>query len=344
MIYTIQSSERTKSIGSDFETKALLYLMNFRDDSNEVHYFVVDFFNDLTGFDRYSSKSWDLQSKAAKKNYQADIGKELVTLYKNFSSSFNFDHYILFLGGLAETIRVDNSKSVFGVSNIKSESRIKIENALLKECQKKSYIEKEKEDIDTIRDFIKHVIFVIDDKEKSEYIKSIVKVNPLIVPSNTILEQIFNQIRDAQSAKKNNNTVEGIVLQSQDEFIYYNRHLTNQEIKMMVLNRIINNEIMQRGITPSFFPVYSRIPETERKDMFEDCQLNIARTIFDKNNADNFWRLFNNIYEILTNNIGIHIESAYKLIDVNILKSLPFMDILSVKYFMAVIKDGIYDN
>lgn len=138
--------------------------------------------------------------------------------------------------------------------------------------------------------------------------------------------------------------VEGIILQTQDEFIYHNRHLTNQEIKMMVLNRIINNEIMQRGITPSFSPIINRIPETERKNIFEDCQLNIARTIFDKNNTDNFWGFFNNVYEVLAKCDNISVEEAYRLIDINYLRLLPFMDILSVKYFIAVIKDGIYDH
>lgn len=344
MVYTIQSSERTKAIGSDFETKALLYLMNFRDDSDEIHYFVVDFFNDLTGFDRLSKKSWDLQSKAAKNNFQSDLGKELVTLYKNYSSSFKFDHYILFIGGIADTIRIDNSLNVFNLTNIKPNSISKIEKALLKECTNKTYIEKDKANLEMIRDFLANVIFVIDDKEKYDYIRSIVKVNPLIVPPNYILEQIFNQIRDAQSSKKNNNIVEGIILQTQDEFIFYNRHLTNQQIKMMVLNRIINNEIMQRGITPSFLSIYNRIPETERKNMFEDCQLNIARTIFDKNNAENFWLFFNNIYEILTKDLELLVEAVYKLIDISFLRALPFMDVISTKYFIAVIKDGIYDH
>ena len=40
MSYTIQSSEKLRKSGADMETKALLYLMNFRDDSNEIYYFI----------------------------------------------------------------------------------------------------------------------------------------------------------------------------------------------------------------------------------------------------------------------------------------------------------------
>lgn len=49
MSYTVKSSERLRKSGSEAETKALLYLMNFRPDSDDIYYFVVDFFNDLTG-------------------------------------------------------------------------------------------------------------------------------------------------------------------------------------------------------------------------------------------------------------------------------------------------------
>ena len=46
MTYIVKSSERLRPAASETETKALLYLMNFREDSEEVYYFVVDFFND----------------------------------------------------------------------------------------------------------------------------------------------------------------------------------------------------------------------------------------------------------------------------------------------------------
>lgn len=79
MPYIVKSTEKTRKSGAETETKALLYLMNFRNDSEEIYYFIVDFFNDLTGMDTYSDKLWDLQSKEAKGNSPKAIGKELVT-------------------------------------------------------------------------------------------------------------------------------------------------------------------------------------------------------------------------------------------------------------------------
>lgn len=60
MSYTVKSSEKTVKSGAEGETKALLYLMNLRADSDEINYFVVDFFNDLTGMDRFATKLWDV--------------------------------------------------------------------------------------------------------------------------------------------------------------------------------------------------------------------------------------------------------------------------------------------
>lgn len=56
MSYTVKSSEKTRKSWAETETKALLYLMNLRKDSEEIYYFIVDFFNDLTGMDALSDK------------------------------------------------------------------------------------------------------------------------------------------------------------------------------------------------------------------------------------------------------------------------------------------------
>lgn len=109
MAYTVKSSERLRPSAADTETKALLYLMNFRDDSDEIFFFVVDFFNDLTGMNKMGDKLWDLQSKGDKQPSPYIIGTELVTLYKNFVSEFEFAYYIIFLGGVSSSLRIDDS-------------------------------------------------------------------------------------------------------------------------------------------------------------------------------------------------------------------------------------------
>lgn len=110
MSYLVSSSEKLRKSAAETETKAMLYLMNFYEDSDEIYYFVVDFFNDITGMNRTSRALWDMQSKGAKNSSPKAIGAELVTLYKNYISEFDFKAYILFLGGVTGAFRVDGKK------------------------------------------------------------------------------------------------------------------------------------------------------------------------------------------------------------------------------------------
>lgn len=342
MEYKIQSSEKTTASGAEYETKALLYLMNFSKDCKEVYYFVVDFFNDLTGVDRFSDKLWDAQSKGNKNTSPKQLGKELVTLLKNYISEINFESYIIFLGGVSNSVRIDNKITIFGIDNIKAKAIEKIKEGLVEESRKKGYIDESKITDKSIEDFLSKVSFVVDDKTKCEYVKSIIEVNPIIIPDDIVLEQIFNQIRDAQSAKKNNGNIEGVTIRTTDEFLYYNRHLNVNEIRMMVLSRLVNNNIMQKGVPHSFIDIYSKFPQEIKKDKLEDCQLSIAKMLFDKNNADNFWKFFSNIYEVLSKNPNETIDILYRNLDRRILNRMDLLDVVSVKYFMAIVKDGMY--
>lgn len=140
MVYTVSSSEKLRKSAADSETKALLYLMNFHENNDEIHYFVVDFFNDLTGMDRMADRLWDIQSKGAKNNSPKALGRELVTLYKNFVSYFEFDSYILFVGGVSSTVRIDSTKNIFEIDNIQENAREKLKEGLVEEAQSKTYI------------------------------------------------------------------------------------------------------------------------------------------------------------------------------------------------------------
>lgn len=257
MSYTVRSSERTRSSGAEHETKALLYLMNLRGDSNEIHYFVVDFFNDLTGMDRFAESLWDVQSKGAKNNSPAAVGKELVTLFKNYLSDIDFKEYILFLGGVSSTVRVDNTLDIFDLSNIKPSALSKLKEGLKKEAEEKTYINDSDVTDANIDNFLQKVTFVVDNNSPSEYVKAIIKDHPDIIPEERILSAIFNEIRNAQSELKNT-VVEGVVIQTTDEVLRYCRHLTNSEIRLLTLNRIINrNPVEKNSIPPSFLSIYS---------------------------------------------------------------------------------------
>lgn len=341
MPYIIKSSEKLRPSAAETETKAMLYLMSFRKDSNEIYYFIVDFFNDLTGMDSYSDKMWDLQSKGDKNPSPNTIGTELVTLYKNYVSEFDFAFYIVFLGGVTSSLRINSDLNQFDISNIKKTALEKIKSGLKSECYKKTYINNCDISDDKIDDFLNKIYFVVDDKDKSDYIKKIIKLNRSITPSTEKLNAIFNEIRDIQASKKHISVVEGKIINSPDEALNFGRHLTSEEIKLLVLNRILNQDVFNSRIPISFYNIYTSFPEEKRKSMLEDCKLDLSCALFNVNCSNSFWKLLNNIYLTILKNPAEDINTIYKKLNKSIVKKCTNFNTLSLKYFISIVKDGI---
>lgn len=340
MSYTVQSSERVRKSGADAETKAMLYLMNFRDDSNEMNYFVVDFFNDVTGMDRMARKLWDVQSKASKTGSAKTIGRELVTLYKNYICQFDFEAYILFVGGVPDTFRINSNLNVFGIDNVTPKAQKSIQTGVMEECKTKEYMKKENVTEDKISAFLEKVWFVIDDKNPQDYIREIVKQHPTIIPSDSELLAIFNEIRNKQAEKKNT-LVEGVVIDQIDEVLEYGRHLTTNEIRLLVLQRIINTDPLSKGIPEPFMEIYSKYPPERRGVMVEECKSSLCRALFNKSAAQGFWTLFDRVYSLIMQYSNKTVGYIYHEISSDIIEDCPDFDALSLKYFIAKIKEGV---
>ncbi|WP_075617994.1 hypothetical protein [Paenisporosarcina indica] len=343
MSYKVTSSERLRPSGAEYETKALLYLMNFRSDSNNIYFFVVDFFNDLTGMDKMGKKLWDIQSKGAKTSSPKAIGKELVTLFKNFRSEIEFSYYLLFLGGVSNTVRIDSSLNIFDISNIKPESLNKIKEGLLEESKEKTYIDYDSITDEEIDAFLDKVQFIVDDKKPSEYVKSIVKIHPGIIPNEEILNAIFNEIRDQQSSKKNIGVVENITIEMSFEALDYYHHMTSSEIKLLVLGRIINRNPFDKGVPFSFISTLNRAPVEKRKIVLEDCQFVLSRALFNKNRAEKFWALFENVYSTISSNPNDDINIVFQKLNPLLVEQSFDFDVISLKYFISIVKDGVQE-
>lgn len=344
MPYIIQSSEKLRKSGAEAETKALLYLMNFRMDSDEIYYFVVDFFNDLTGMDRMGNKLWDLQSKANKNVGPKAMGAELVTLFKNYMSEIEFHTYILFVGSVTGTVRIDSSKDIFDISNVKTEAIKKIKEGLIEEGTKKKYVDTEELTETNISAFLENVLFVVDGgKKRVDYVREIIKNHSNIQVEQEVLEAIFNEIRDEQSSKKNVNVVEGITIETSDEALNYCRHLTSNEIKLLALNRIIQKNILKTDISKSFVDIYSLWPVEKRSEKLEECQQSLFRALFNKNASDGFWWLFEKIYSIIMGQPDKGVQYIFNEVkkDADCISKCPDFDVESLKYFIALVKDGV---
>ncbi len=341
MPYIISASEKTRKAASETETKALLYLMNFDEDSSQIHYYIIDVINDLSGHSLNMINSWDVQAKGNKSPSPKSIGKEIVTLFKNFMSEFNFMKSILFLGGVSSTFRIDESINVFGIENVLPSARIKMIEGLKEESAKKYYIKNEWITDENIDNFLEQIAFVIDDKGKTEYVRGIINLKTSVIVNDEILISIFDSIRDVQSAKKNNMCVEGIILNSPIDILRFKRHMTSDEIRIMALNRIVNSNIMDKGMPICLNEVIGHLSKNDLKDVIEDCKLNISKALFDKNNSDNFWKLFGEIYSLITENPQGTIDEIFVLIDQNKINCVHHLDEMAVKYLVALIMEVI---
>ena len=340
MPYIVRSSEKLRKTASDFETKAMLYLMNFRENSSKIHYFVVDFFNDVTGMDRMAERLWDVQSKATKSATAKAIGRELVTLFKNYVSDFDFSEYILFLGAVPDTFRKNSSLMIFQIDNINDKALKSIRDGLVDECHKKDYIDNAAVCDESIDGLLKSVWFVIDDKHPEDYIREIVKKHPRIIPQDSDLIAIFNEIRNKQSEKKNS-LVEGIAIDRIDEVLSYGRHLTTNEIRLLVLQRIINTDPLGKGIPEPFFEIYSKFPQETAKDIVEECKRALCCALFNKAAAQGFWKMFDTVYGLLQQYPDKTLDFLFSQIDQETKDGCPDFDVLSLKFFIARVKEGI---
>lgn len=341
MVYIVQSSEKLRSSGAEYETKAMLYLMGCREDSHEIYYYVIDFFNDVTGLSSFADKAWDVQSKGAKNNSPRAIGKELVTLFKNYMSDFKFDYLILFLGGVTNSFRIDSTKSVFAIDNVKESALKNLKEGFLEEARVKTYIDDEWITDDNYDAFIHTVTFVVDDKSKADYIKNIISINQKYVPKDDVLDSIFNEIRDAQSSKKNNGSVEGDMLVAMDEVLSYDRFITSKEIRLKVLNSFINYDLLNNGIPMSFMPVIEKYDYNRKKAVAEDCQLKISAALFHKENSDAFWDLLDTVVEAVGANKKDDVNLIYDRIKQKESIHNTLLDLLAVKYLIAVVKEAM---
>ena len=183
--------------------------------------------------------------------------------------------------------------------------------------------------------------FVINDKSKSEYIKGLINVNQNLIPKDEVLDSIFNTIRDKQSAKKNTPSVEGETIERISDCFRYDRSIKTKEIRMMVLNTIINGNLIRDGVPIYFTEIIKNYDFVRKKDVIEDCQLQLSTLLFDKENSDQFWKIFELIYDTILNNKEKTVLEIYNLIADNPVLRNPRLEILTIQYLISVMKEVI---
>jgi len=339
-MYQFCTTERNNSKANDYETKSILYLLSYRKDSNEIDTFIIDCFNDVTGASNDVTKLWDVQSKNVKSLNPTKIGTALITLFQNYISSIDFEHYILFMPKLTEMYLKDEALSVYFFDNFIDKHQLKLIDGLKKEYLRRNGIEANQSSID---EFIKKVTFVNAAEDKVEYIKNIVKFKNLIPIDDAFFIAVFNEIRDKQTQLKNI-SIEGKEINCAKEALAYEKVIHRREIDILIINRFVGVDLFSNRMIPNlFFDEVKDYDSEQRKDIIEDCNASISKVIFNKNNKRIFWDFFENMIFLLKKNAKKSPREIYNELKDKRVRFPVSLDELSAIYLIAILKEGL-DN
>lgn len=343
-MYKITASEERNEKATEFETKSMLFMMNYYSNSSKVHWFVIDFFNDVTAINKLQDECYDIQSKGVKKISPCQLGRYLVTLFKNFISDFNFADFILFIESVSPELKKElGNKSSFKIFELSSKNVLSIKSGLKDEALKKTYIEdKTKITEENIELFLSKVTVEIDFHKKAEYIKDAVEMSSSVIVEDSYLNKIFKEIRDKQSSKKNNNC-EGDLVSSIGCFYKYDKHIRKDEIEDLIINRICFKSALAnlKSVPIEFAKIIKGVDETIYEEIIEENQNDVFRLLNDKNNKKAFWDLFSEVVRIIKSNPNRNIEELYELVDKEKILKVNHLNGMSCKYFIALIEEGL---
>lgn len=343
MQYAFDTTEQTTASGNTAETRALLHLLCFDDDRDKIDAFAIDCFNDVTGMDDPSTALFDVQSKATTSTSPRQIGKDLVTLYKNYVSEFApfFKSYTLFLGGVSSTVLTDGSLTCFSFEDIKPESQEKVKEGLREACDEKGYLDSNLVSDEAIEQFLRVVKFALSKSTDIDYIRPLIRTSAVVMPNERALQRIFNEIRNAQSSIKNRASIANQSIEAPSQVWDFSRVLRRKSIDLLLIERVINRNPMRDPVPTSFGSYLDRQVPEEEDELIEDCRNAISLQYLDKNNKDVFWRLLDAIVTELDNDPDADIETIYGRIDGATRNDCRHLNKPALLYFIASVKDGM---
>jgi len=345
-MYKFKTSEQNNDKATEFETKSLLYLLTKVKEHGNVDLFIIDCFNDVTGVTEHYSDSWDIQSKNVASLTPRTVGKALYTLFANYVSDISFGHYILYLPKLKDAYVVDSSVEVFDISNFKSTKVSDVMLGLRAEIERRNDTDVyTSNNMTKVDQFLSEVVFVFDRYGKSDYVRSIIEFKNVARLEDEFLTRIFDEIRILQAAKKIKN-VYGNEVASIQEAEQLGKNIYRKDIDLLVVNRIIGNDLFSsKGVPLYFIQEVHDMDEEDIADLIQECQSKISRTLFNKNNKRAFWILLEEIMTAVEKNKGMAIQTIRGKISAQSKSRLFTMDERSLLYLIALVKEGLtYEN
>lgn len=336
-MYIFKNTEINNKKASDFETKAMLYLLGMRSDSKDIDLITVDCFNDVTGLSNDFEKLWDVQSKNHSSLPPSKIGESLSTLYDNYISSITFFEYILFIPKLTRDYLKNEELNIYNYSNINDKQKKGIEKKLKEKINgNKSGCEPP-----LFKDFLSKVTFVEDNKRSSTYIKQLSQFKSKSAISESIYNRIFIEIRDAQTALKNS-YIENEQIHHPSEVVKFNRHITKSEVNTLLISRLVGIDIFSfPGIPISFHPHIKSMDEEAIKDLLQECNENLSRAFFNKNGCREFWQLSERIIKTLKSDLTKTIKNVLDELNATTKIKTSYLTQDTILYMISLIKTGL---
>lgn len=339
-MYQFCTTERNNAKANEYETKSMLYLLTYRKDSNQIDTFFIDCFNDVTGASEDVSKLWDVQSKNVKSLNPTKIGTALITLFQNYVSSIDFEHYILFMPKIMEMYLIDVTLPVYSFDNFIGKYQLKILNGLEKEYFRRNKVLANR---NNINEFLGKATFVNAKDDKIEYIKNIVKFKNLIAIDDAFFIAIFNEIMNKQTKLKNID-IEGKTISYAKEVLAFEKVIYRSEIDILIINRFVGVDLFSNRMIPNlFFDEVKNCDSELRKDIIEECNASISKVIFNKNNKNIFWKFFEEMILLIKNNTRWSPREIYNALRNKKVRFPVSLDEISAIYLISVLKEGL-DN
>lgn len=341
-MYKFKTSERNNDKATEYETKSLLYLLTKIKRHRTIDLFIIDCFNDVTAVAEGYKDSWDIQSKNVASLTPRKVGIALYTLFANHVSDLSFGHYILFLPPLKDSYVNDVTAEVFQIDNFVTEKTKDVKSGLESEIDRRNDADvNTSANLAKIDAFLSEVIFITDRYNKSEYIKSIIKFKNLSSLKDEFLIRIFEEIRAKQAVKKISN-VDGVEVSSIQEAAALGKNITRREIELLVVNRVIGNDLFSKNGVPLYFiREVSTMDEEDVTDLIQECQSQIGKTLFNKNNKKAFWYLFEEIISLIEIDKKQGIRSILSQISTKAKGRVFTMDENALLYLIALVKEGL---
>ena len=155
------------------------------------------------------------------------------------------------------------------------------------------------------------------------------------------LNRIFDEICAQQATKKIKN-VYGQEVASIQETEKLEKNIYRKDIELLVVNRVIGNDLFSsKGIPLYFIHEVQGMDEEDIADLIQECQTQISRTLFNKNNKRAFWLLLEEVMTTLEKNPSAGIRAIFEKMTAQTKNRLFTLDESALLYLMALVKEGL---